>query len=211
MTTLQKTATILLTGLANLVFSPVIAQQSIASITKTYKLDIKRSKIGWKGPKSVGHKHKGYLFFSSGSLVETSSGRYVSASFVIDMNSILTTDDEKENERKRVDDMLKNDDFFSVKKFPIGKIVVKKIESTATPSNYKVSADLILKGISKAISFIATIRKSKANVTATANLSIDRKKWGINVKKTNDPFAYLKDQMIADEIPVELRLFFTRN
>ena len=188
----------------------VFAQQKKPIPSNQYVLDIKQSKIFWKGPKSAGNKHHGYLQLRSGVLNETNKGKFNTADFTINMNSITTQDYKKEKDNQEVDAVLKGHSFFMVADYPTGRMTVKQIEIMPERNQYTVYGDLTLKGISRPIVFVATIKKNANTVLATASFNIDRNKWGINAKKSDDMMSFMKDQLIADDIPIALDLIFNK-
>ncbi|MEE1945820.1 YceI family protein [Pedobacter sp. KR3-3] len=176
---------------------------------QTYQLDLKKSTLFWKSPKSMGKQHFGYLSFSAGSLSYASTGDPSTGTFVIDMNSINSTDRETASGRAEVNKLLKGDDFLSVAKYPMTTMMVKQIVRSKQANVYKVSGNLTIRGITHPIEFMAMIKKTGNTVTAKANFNIDRIKWNIHHKpKDWDFFAAVKNQVIADEFPVALNLVF---
>lgn len=183
----------------------------LASLAQqTYQLDVKKSTLFWKSPKSMGRQHYGYLSFNLGSLSYGPNGEPATGMFSINMNSINSTDRKTAADREEVNQLLKGEDFLSVAKHPTTTIVVKQIAKTKQPNVYKVSGDLSIRGITHPIDFMATIKKTGNTVTAKANLNVDRIKWNIHHKPKNDWdfFIAVKNQAIADEFPVSLNLVF---
>jgi len=178
-----------------------------------YKLDVKQSKIQWKGPKSVGNKHYGFLLLVAGIVNEGVNGKLINGDFTLDMKSIRSTDNKEAKKRKEVDDMLAGNDFFAVAKYPTAQMRVKTITAAAQKDNYKIVGDLTMKGIKKQIEFLATIRKITNNKLAIqANLTIDRHAWRIDSKEKNEAnfFPDIRDKLIADEIPISLTLILNK-
>jgi len=183
--------------------------QAIAYAQQTYQLDIKKSKILWKSPKTVS-KHNGYLHFNSGNLNLSVTGEPIDGTFMLNMNSINATDQTPAANQK-VNLELKTPFFFNVAKYPTGTMKVKSIAPANQPNHYKIIGDLTLKGITNPIEFIAVIKKSGTVITATAELTIDRIKWNIKHQpKSINLYSFVKDKMIADEIPLSLNLIFNK-
>lgn len=183
--------------------------QLTAKAQQTYQLDIKKSKLFWKSPKTMGKGHFGYLLFSFGNLNYSPAGQPVSGFFSIDMNTLNSTDRKTAKDKKEVDDLLKNKDFLAVDQFPTTVMNVKQIIRTNQPNVFKVKGDLTIRGITNPIEFLATIKKSGNAIRVTGEIKVDRIKWNIHHQpKTWDPIAALKDKVIADEFPVTLDLYF---
>ena len=105
----------------------LVGFQIMANAQKNYKLDVKSSKLQWKI--STMGNHFGYLLFSKGVLNYAVNGKPLSGDFVMDMNSIRSTDGKKPEDIARVNKSIKEPDFFdvkneieiSIKKYPIIK------------------------------------------------------------------------------------------
>lgn len=192
----------------SVVFSKVNAQY-------TYLLDVKQSKLFWKGTKTVGSKHLGYLLFNAGIIYTNASGMFTEGRFSLDMRSITTTDKASVESNRRVDRELKGSSFFGVTSFPQAVMVVKRIMPAVKPGTYTVQGNLTIKEITHPISFLASLTPNGNRLTATAQFSIDRVKWGIHETKpvsiSDQIFSTVKDKLIADEIPVRLQLQFNRH
>jgi polyisoprenoid-binding protein YceI len=163
------------------------------------KMEVKNSKIVWKGYKVSG-SHEGTLNLKSGSL-SFDGENLKGGEFVIDMSSLACTDLNGEYKGK-LEGHLKSDDFFGVEKYPTSNLNITKVKSTGKNS-YKITADLTIKGITKSIKFDASIYGKKA----TANLKVDRTQF--NVKYGSGSFFDgLKDNMIYDEFDLVIDIEF---
>lgn len=180
----------------------------------TFQLDVKQSKLYWKGTKTVGSKHFGFLLFNSGQLNADVTGRFTGGKFSLDMRSITSTDQVKPEANKRVDNELKSVSFFEVATFPSASMEVKSILPAVKPGTFTVQGNLTIKNITKPITFLAGIQQNGNSLVATAQFNIDRIKWGIHQTKTTSMsdqfFSGLKDKLIADEIPINLLLIFKK-
>jgi polyisoprenoid-binding protein YceI len=163
------------------------------------KMEVKNSKIVWKGYKVSG-SHEGTLNLKSGSL-SFDGENLKGGEFVIDISSLACTDLNGEYKGK-LEGHLKSDDFFGVEKYPTSNLNITKVKSTGKNS-YKITADLTIKGITKSIKFDASIYGKKA----TANLKVDRTQF--NVKYGSGSFFDgLKDNMIYDEFDLVIDIEF---
>lgn len=195
--------------LLNLTFS-AHAQQQSQTKSLQFKLDLNKSKILWKAPKNHGgSSHFGYVLFNIGNLLTTANRIPTSASFIINMNSISSTDHAIQKENVKVDLQLKSADFFDVARFQTAVMVVKKIVPTKVPTVYAITGDLVMKGVSNTIYFNATIKGNDKQIKVTANLVIDRMKW--NVKNMDGNFfGEVKNMLIEERIPLVLDLSFIK-
>jgi hypothetical protein len=189
--------------------NPVLAQLKNEGHSIVYQLDIKKSKLFWQAPKN---RHNGFILFNSGSLSNFTVGRPTQATFSINMNSMRSTDEASADERKKVDDKLRSEDFFAVSRYPAARMVVSKILRQPHGTTYKVYGQLTIKGVTKPIEF-TTIMEQKGNtITARANLNISRSNWNINhqPKPTSwNVFNRMKDSLVDNDIPIRLELVFT--
>lgn len=182
--------------------SSLVAEQTV------YPLDTTTSVIKWKGSKVSG-SHDGTVKLTKG---EISFGKkeIESGTFTISMASIVNTDIEDAKWRKKLEDHLKSDDFFSVSTHPEAVFEISKVENrgeTPKEDDFMVSGTLSVKGISKKIRFPATIKKVDDTYTATAKFQINRLDWDIkyNSGKFFD-INKLGDKLIYDRIEIELNL-----
>lgn len=92
---------------------------------------------------------------------------------------------------------LKSPDFFDVEKFPEAKFVSTKLEKT--DAGHTVTGNLTLHGVTKAISFPATIKAHDKKVKVNAEFGINRKDFGI-------VYPGMPDDLINDEVLIKIQL-----
>jgi polyisoprenoid-binding protein YceI len=92
---------------------------------------------------------------------------------------------------------LKSADFFDVESFPTARFESTSI--TATPNGYEVTGDLELHGVTKQITFPATIDVQGDRVTVSAEFFIKRYDFGIE-------YPGKPDDLIRDEVVIRLDL-----
>lgn len=163
------------------------------------EVKISESKVVWKGYKVTG-SHEGTIDIKSGTL-SFDGDKLVGGEFVIDMNTINTTDLEGEYKGK-LDGHLKADDFFGVANHPTASLVFKKVKASGKNA-YDVTADLTIKGITHPIDFTISIYGNKA----TASVKVDRTKYDIRYGSSSF-FDGLKDKAIYDEFDLVADLQF---
>jgi polyisoprenoid-binding protein YceI len=170
----------------------------------TKKVDTKNSIIKWIGYKVTG-QHEGTITLRNGELNFDDTTNLIGGKFVMDMTTINTTDLEG-GSKERLDNHLKNDDFFSVKKYNTADLVFKKVSKQKNDSKivvYLIDADLSIKGITNPITFKINISDN----SAYANLKIDRTKFEIKYGSSSF-FDGLKDRAIYDEFDLNVNLKF---
>jgi polyisoprenoid-binding protein YceI len=96
---------------------------------------------------------------------------------------------------------LKSPDFFDVAQFPTATFKSTGIKKDG--AEHTVTGDLTLHGVTKSISFPATISATDAQVSANAEFSIDRKDFGIN-------YPGMRDDLIRDLVAIKLTLALPR-
>lgn len=177
-------------------------QEAKATVeSATYAVDNAKSTMQWHGSKVTG-EHNGTIQIQSGEL-KVEDGKITAGEFVIDMSTIKETVDESNAEAakyaRKLEGHLKNEDFFEVETYPTSKFVITKVEGNT------VSGNLTIKGITKEISFPATINVSESDLTAHAEFTINRADW--NVKYGSSTFFDdLGDKVISNDIDYTIDL-----
>lgn len=166
-----------------------------------YVLSTDASVVGWIGrkPRVFGYEDTGTLKLSGGSIV-VADGHIVSGDFTIDMATLTT--DSTSNTRTpadRLTEHLKSDDFFAVETYPTVTFKIRNV------INGVVSGDLTVKGITKTISFPATISADGDTLSAKAAITLNRAQWDIRYG-SGSFFENLGDNLIADEVSITLDL-----
>ncbi len=164
-------------------------------------VDLEKSTIEWEGKKVTG-AHNGTIKLQSGAL-EIQKGELAGGEFVIDMNSIVCLDIENPGGNAKLVGHLKNDDFFSVDKFPTSKIVITKsvkLKDNDKGLTHNVYGNLTIKGITHEIVFPATIKTdAKGNTTAVAEIKVDRTKYDIKYGSSSF-FPSIADKAIDNDM-----------
>ena len=183
----------------------VVALTAQIAIAETHQLDLAKSSFKWVGKKVTG-QHDGNVKFKSGSVTFT-KGKLSGGTFTLDMNTISNNDVKSDEWRQKLVAHLKSDDFFNVKGHPTASFVIKKAKPSKIATEWDVTGDLTVKGITKSITFRTTIKQTGKLKVATAKFKIDRSRWDIKYKsgKFFDP-KELGDKLIYDDIEIELSL-----
>lgn len=187
-----------------LILLSAFALLSFTAKNIAYKVDTKASVVEWVGKKTTG-QHTGTIGLQSGAL-NFNGAKPVNGEFVLDMKSIIVTDIKDAEKNHDFAEHLKNDDFFSVDKFPTAVIKLKKFEEAKTAdANYKATADLTIKGVTNQVEFPCKIDVAEDKVNATANITIDRTKWNITYK-SKSILGGMADKFIYDDIQFTVKL-----
>ena len=157
------------------------------------------STVTWKAYKVAGG-HAGTVNLKEGHLIFDGK-KLTGGEFIVDMTSIVTTDDLGDMKPK-LEGHLKSDDFFGVETHPTSKLVITAVKPFNDKSS-TVTGDLTIKGITKPITFVISLFEGKA----TATLKVDRAKY--NVKYGSGSFfENLGDKTIYDEFDLVVDLAY---
>ena len=181
-----------------------------------YKLSDTGSVVYWIGNKPTG-QHHGTIDIIEGQL-SVKGSELASGKFVLDMNSIVNLDLEDKETNTKLVNHLKSPDFFYAEKYPnstfevtsVKQIVPTGINDVGIQPNNEITGNLNLRGITKSITFPATIYVDDKFVTiVTDQFAIDRTLWGVShMSKTLS--ADLKDKFVDDEIIIHFNLRFDK-
>ncbi|RAU82351.1 YceI family protein [Pontibacter arcticus] len=172
-----------------------------------YKVDVAKSDVKWHAKKVTG-EHMGNISLKSGEL-DVAGNKVKGGSFVIDMSSITCTDIKDAEYNGKLIGHLKNDDFFSVDKHPTATFKITSLKPIAKAAagkpNHTVTGDLTIKGITKPVTFPATITVNNGVATAKADVVIDRTKYDIKYASKSF-FDSIGDKAIYDDFTVSINL-----
>lgn len=169
-----------------------------------YEIITDSSLVYWEGEYITGKKELGTVKVSSGSFIVNDEGYITEGEFEIDMDTIMS-----EPYIERLVTHLKSSDFFEVENFPTAKFIFKKMEnmpnSESSNGRYVIAGDLIVKGITKPISFTTTISSEGDNMQAIGTFALNRAEWEIKYNSESF-FSDLGDRVIRDAITIGLDL-----
>ena len=162
--------------------------------------DLEKSKVKWTGKKITNASHWGHINFTKADI--TFDGDVISTgNFIVDMTSI-SVDDISGGGKNRLENHLKDDDFFSVDKFNYAQLEILE-KSEMIDNKYLVDANLTIKGITNPITFEMTIVDDGSY---KAILIFDRSKYDVQYR-SGSFFENLGDRLILDDVELEVTLF----
>ncbi len=174
------------TGEATKVASPQTAGGQKYSITP------QNSKIEFIGSQVTGNHHGSFQQFS-GEIDYTGDVTTSRVNITIQTDS-LTADDPKLTAH------LKTPDFFDVAKYPQATFVSTAIKAGGDKgASHTVTGNFTLHGVTKSISFPATIAATADTVNVDASFSINRKNFSIN-------YAGPADNLVRDDVVIDLQI-----
>jgi polyisoprenoid-binding protein YceI len=177
------------------------------SAAQAFVMDTAGSTMEWFASKVTG-KHNGTLKIKSGEL-KIQGEKLVAGNFVVDMNTIKVTDITDAESNSKLAAHLNSEDFFNTAANPEALFELVSAEpianAAANAPNYNLKGNLTIKGITKAISFPATVQITADAVNASAEFPIDRTEWDIKYG-SGKFFKDLADKAINDNFDVKLNI-----
>jgi polyisoprenoid-binding protein YceI len=173
----------------------------------SWQVDGEQSLIEWTGRSGNG-RHIGTVGLKQGHLT-LEQGR-LSGNFAIDMRSIRNMDLEGNELQPVLIAHLESDDFFFVKLFPTAHFTIASGRPLEPPYlssvNFSITGNLELRGISRQISFPATLSPlPEGGIAAEAHFDLDRTFWNVIYGSTRF-FEHLGMHVVFDTISIQLRL-----
>ena len=168
---------------------------------ETYKISPENSTIEWIGEKVSG-AHSGYINLQNAFFVFEEE-KFVGGEFNIDMNSIKCTDIENRTYASKLEEHLKDSDFFNSSKYPTSNFKISNIIFDGT--SYMITGNITIKEISQEITFPAKFENDGDIFHANATLKIDRTKHDIKYG-SGSFFDDLGNRMIYDEFTLKIHL-----
>lgn len=172
--------------------------------TQTFTINKEQSNIDWKGYKvfkSENTSHFGIINFSEGE-VGVKDNIIVSGRFIIDINSLQTKDIEDTEIAKKLDQHLKNSDFFDVAKYPTATFEITKVTPTEEGDyNSILEGNLTIKDVTKSVSFNANIKVENHQLSIfTEPTDIDRTEFNVKFQSPT------KDTFIKNEMTLQVSI-----
>jgi polyisoprenoid-binding protein YceI len=99
----------------------------------------------------------------------------------------------------KLEEHLKSPDFFDVGKFPTATFRSLEIKSGGSGGSHTIKGDLTIRGVTKRVTFPASLTVSGKEVTGKAEFSINRKDFGI-------AYAGKADDLIRDGVVLKIDL-----
>ena len=168
---------------------------------ETYKISPENSTIEWVGEKVSG-AHSGYINLQNAFFLFEEE-KFVGGEFNIDMNSIKCTDIENATYAAKLEEHLKDPDFFNSSKYPTSNFKITNIIFDGT--SYMITGNITIKEISQEIIFPAKFENDGDLFHANATLKIDRTNHDIKYG-SGSFFDDLGDRMIYDEFTLKIHL-----
>jgi polyisoprenoid-binding protein YceI len=172
----------------------------------SWTVDPARSTLNWTA-KKVGGEHTGTVKIAKGTL-NVQNNKLAGGNFAMDMSTIVDTDLTNETFNAKLTNHLKSEDFFSVEKHPTSTFIITKVtpisKAKTGESNYRITGNLTIKGITHSITFPAVVTMSNNSAVASAKFDVDRTKWDIKYRAAIIGTA--ADKIIDDNFTIDLKI-----
>lgn len=156
-------------------------------------------KIGFVGSKVTG-SHEGTFQRFKGQLRLNPKDPTLSAVEVeIEMASVKT-------DKAKLDKHLQGDDFFDVPKYQAATFKSTQISKSSEEkaATHTIEGNLTLRGVTKGISFPATVSVTPESVSVKSEFKINRKDFGVS-------YPGMKDDLIRDHVVISLDFKVSRS
>ena len=164
-----------------------------APVSGTLEFTGQTSKVEFTGSKVTGSHSGGFKTFT-GTAGLTPDGSSL-ASLTADIDTASTWSD-----NEKLTGHLKAPDFFDVTKYPKATFVTTEIKPGGEKgATHAVTGNLTLHGVTKSITFPATVVVKDGSATLTTSFALNRKDFGI-------AYAGMTNDLIRDEVVIKLDL-----
>ena len=171
-----------------------VTPQNVAG--QKYVINAQNSKIEFVGSKVTG-SHNGSFGSFTGQVDYAGAPEKSRVNITIDANSIATDD-------PKLTEHLKTADFFDVAKFPQSTFVSTEIKPGGERgATHTITGNLTMHGVTKSVTFPATIAVTPEAATVDSTFSINRKDFGIS-------YAGAADNAIRDDVVLTLKIRATK-
>ncbi len=164
---------------------------------QNFEIAVAQSNIDWTGRKVTG-SHYGTIGLKQGALT-VDDGKLTGGNFVVDTTSIKILDVTDPATNAQFAGHLASDDFFSIDRYPEAKFEITSV------NNNHIDGNLTIKGITRPVSFDASININGDALAASGKIVIDRTKYGIKFRSGNF-FKNLGDTLIYNDFDLNVNI-----
>ena len=184
----------------------VVDLETLITSNDTLIIDTENTNINWIGRKVTG-EHSGTLNLSDGFIIWNGQS-IVGGKIIFDMGSIQNTDIESLDWKQKLDNHLKDEDFFHTDSFPHAILEINRqtaILDENKRTRKEILADLTIRGVTHKIKFPFIFSQSNNILTGEGSVDIDRTLYNIKYKSSKF-FDDLGDRLIYDDFTVQFRI-----
>lgn len=172
--------------------APITEVKAPAAAATRYSFSSADSKVEWVGAKVTG-THEGKFTDFKGS-IDLVDGDPTKSRVTVEIAAASLS-----VEPAKLSGHLKNADFFDVEKFPTASFTSTSIAAGGSGGTHTVTGNLTMHGVTKSISFPATITVEGDKVGTSASFAINRKDFGL-------VYPGAPDDLIKDDVLIRLNL-----
>lgn len=199
-------------NLKNIAFSltaGLLFSSAVFAKTEMFKADVDASKINWRGYKVMkvaDHKGTINLHKTMDNKITYVDGKPTKGEFVVDMTTMITTDDMDDSSKGKLIGHLKSGDFFDVgtKGNEISKLELNTFKPLKG-NKWEVSGNLIIKQIKNPVTFEVNVDRSGEKLKADGSFTFDRTKFKV-MYGSKSMIGKLTDKVISDQIELKIDL-----
>jgi polyisoprenoid-binding protein YceI len=171
----------------------VVAKADVPASANAYAFSSPSSRLTFVGSKVTGSQSGSFTDFKGTIRVDPAALETGSVEVEIKMDSLST-------EIPKLSEHLKSPDFFDVAQFPTAKFTSTSVSvGSSAGGTHTVTGNLTLHGVTKSISFPATLKASSDSVTVDAEFSINRQAFGVT-------YPGMPDDLIQDQLLIKLQI-----
>jgi polyisoprenoid-binding protein YceI len=164
---------------------------------ENFTVNVENSNLNWKGYKPTG-THNGTIKLLSGN-VAMENNKIIGGNFVADMSTIKDADGSA-----KLEGHLKSEDFFEIAVHPTSKFEITEIANKG--EKIQVTGNMTIKGITKQLTFPATLLVIKDDITLTSDtFQINRADFNVKFKSKTF-FNDLKEKFVNDEFDFQVTI-----
>mgnify|MGYP001951116902 CR=1 FL=1 len=173
-------------------------------------VDHVNSSITWKIDKVFSDGHTGTVSLKSGEMTTDEEGNLVGGNFVVDLNSLTSTDMEDGDHKTDMVNHLKGigeegaDDFFNVTVHPEASLEITSVSNEG--EEHIATGNLTIKGTTQEVTFPFTMGGKGEDYFAKCSMTIDRTKFGITHNSQNFAKNVADNYLIKDEFTLDILL-----
>jgi polyisoprenoid-binding protein YceI len=206
---------------ASMLESPQVCQTFLNSkpietqVLKDFKyfINLENSKIQWQTELVPELSQPGRMNFESGSIFLSRENKITGGEFVIAMDKAQAKCNTEKSSESNLEKYLQSSDFLDVNKHPQMVFKIRtakhltKFNQFSESEEVMLTGELIIKGTSHPISFLADYKEVNRKIKIQGNFNIDGSKWGINPKSTTIANSFQNNNL--NEIKISLQLEFS--
>ncbi len=162
---------------------------SAAAGTTVYEL-LEGTYVGFAGSKATGTHYGQFPAFDGSVGMQGNDLSTMKINVTFDTTE-LTTDN------SILTNTLKDETWFAIEQHPTAKFVSAKVAPAGEEGAYNISGNLTIRGITKGVTFPASIELDGSMLTAESEFSLDRSAWDLGK-------GWVSDTVIYDDVAMEL-------